>query len=187
MIEAPRGTLIHHYGVNKNDQHLFHNVVGNLLGYALDAVQTPGGIVCGVSIPGRINPRTGFPYSAADVTLANASGNCTPLNLFGLDNADPAAIEDLAALLAGAKNPVIITEEAGRSTVVVERLVELAELLGAGGVTRPDALEQGGRDLAPLLEALVARPGVAQLPEDGIEPPLRLRDEVCHVPSLGIG
>src|SRR5439155_14654592 len=28
--------------------------------------------------------------------------------------------------------PVIITEEAGRSTAVVEKLVELAELLGAG-------------------------------------------------------
>ena len=48
--------------------------------------------------------------------------------------ADPAAIEELAALLAGAKNPVIITEEAGRSPGVVEKLVELAELLGAGVV-----------------------------------------------------
>ena len=48
--------------------------------------------------------------------------------------ADPAAIEELAALLAGAKNPVIITEEAGRSTVVVQKLVELAEMLGAGVV-----------------------------------------------------
>jgi len=47
---------------------------------------------------------------------------------------DPAAIEELAALLAGAKNPVIITEEAGRSTVVVQKLVELAEMLGAGVV-----------------------------------------------------
>ena len=46
----------------------------------------------------------------------------------------PAAIDELAALLAGAKNPVIITEEAGRSTVTVEKLVELAELLGAGVV-----------------------------------------------------
>jgi len=81
------------HGVNKNDQHLYHNVVGNLLGYALDAVQTPGGIVCGVTIPGRINPRTGLPYSATDVALANASGTCVPLNLFGIGNADPAAIE----------------------------------------------------------------------------------------------
>ena len=48
--------------------------------------------------------------------------------------ADPAAIEELAALLAGAKNPLIITEEAGRSPAVVQQLVELAELLGAGVV-----------------------------------------------------
>ena len=46
--------------------------------------------------------------------------------------ADPAAVEDLAALLAGAKNPLIITEEAGRDPAVIEKLVELAELLGAG-------------------------------------------------------
>jgi acetolactate synthase-1/2/3 large subunit len=48
--------------------------------------------------------------------------------------ADPAALEELAATLAGAKNPLIITEEAGRSTAVVESLVELAQLLGAGVV-----------------------------------------------------
>jgi acetolactate synthase-1/2/3 large subunit len=48
--------------------------------------------------------------------------------------ADPAAIEELAASLAGAKNPLIITEEAGRDPRVVEKLVELAELLGAGVV-----------------------------------------------------
>ena len=48
--------------------------------------------------------------------------------------ADPAAIEELAALLAGAKIPLIITEEAGRDPSVVEKLVELAELLGAGVV-----------------------------------------------------
>ncbi|HLN85646.1 MAG TPA: thiamine pyrophosphate-binding protein [Candidatus Limnocylindrales bacterium] len=48
--------------------------------------------------------------------------------------ADPAAVEDLAALLAGAKNPLIITEEAGRDPAVVEKLVELAEVLGAGVV-----------------------------------------------------
>jgi acetolactate synthase-1/2/3 large subunit len=48
--------------------------------------------------------------------------------------ADPAGIEKLADMLAGAKNPVIISEEAGHSTLVVEKLVELAELLGAGVV-----------------------------------------------------
>jgi acetolactate synthase-1/2/3 large subunit len=48
--------------------------------------------------------------------------------------ADPGSIEELATSLAGAKNPVIITEEAGRDPGVVEKLVELAELLGAGVV-----------------------------------------------------
>jgi len=48
--------------------------------------------------------------------------------------AEPAALEELAAALAGAKNPIIITEEAGRSPAVVEQLVQLAELLGAGVV-----------------------------------------------------
>jgi outer membrane receptor protein involved in Fe transport len=81
------------HGVNKNNQHLYHNVVSNLLGYALDAVQTPGGIVCGVTIPGRVDPRTGLPYTATDVAKAAAAGPCTPLNLFGIGNADPAAVE----------------------------------------------------------------------------------------------
>jgi acetolactate synthase-1/2/3 large subunit len=48
--------------------------------------------------------------------------------------ADPAALDELAASLASAKNPLIITEEAGRDPQVVEQLVELAELLGAGVV-----------------------------------------------------
>jgi outer membrane receptor protein involved in Fe transport len=81
------------HGVNKNNQHLYHNVVSTLLGYALDAVQTPGGVVCGVTIPGRIDPRTGLPYTATDVAKAAAAGPCTPLNLFGIGNADPAAID----------------------------------------------------------------------------------------------
>src|SRR5262245_10586574 len=45
--------------------------------------------------------------------------------------ADPAAIEELARMLAGAKRPVILTEEAGRDPVAVDRLVDLAETLGA--------------------------------------------------------
>ncbi len=48
--------------------------------------------------------------------------------------ADPGALEELAELLVTAKNPLIVTEEAGHSATVVERLVELAELLGAGVV-----------------------------------------------------
>lgn len=45
--------------------------------------------------------------------------------------ADPQGIEELAGMLMEAKNPIIVTEEAGRSVAAVERLVELAELLGA--------------------------------------------------------
>ena len=74
------------HGENKNDQHLYHNVVGTFLRYALDAVDDGSGhIVCGVDIPGR--------YSAADVAKAAAGGTCVPLNLFGTSNADPAAID----------------------------------------------------------------------------------------------
>jgi outer membrane receptor protein involved in Fe transport len=86
--------VYYEHGQNKNDQHLFHNVVSTLLGYALDAVRTPSGsVVCGVTIPGRINPRTGLPYSATDVAKAAQGGTCTPLNLFGVGHADPAAID----------------------------------------------------------------------------------------------
>src|SRR3989442_9869578 len=66
-----------------------------------------------------------------DKMTKNASGENIPVPA---PVADPSAIEELAALLAGAKNPVIITEEAGRSTVTVEKLVELAELVGEGVV-----------------------------------------------------
>jgi acetolactate synthase-1/2/3 large subunit len=45
--------------------------------------------------------------------------------------ADPKGIEELAELLAHAKDPIVISEEAGRSVSIVERTVELAELLGA--------------------------------------------------------
>jgi thiamine pyrophosphate-dependent acetolactate synthase large subunit-like protein len=66
-----------------------------------------------------------------DKMTKNASAENVPIPA---PMADPGAIDELAALLAGAKNPVIITEEAGRSTMTVEKLVELAELLGAGVV-----------------------------------------------------
>jgi len=44
--------------------------------------------------------------------------------------ADPKGIEELAESLAAAKNPIIISEEAGRTPAIVERMVALAELLG---------------------------------------------------------
>ena len=81
------------FGENQNGQHLFHNVVGNFAQYALDAVKNGAGqIVCGVTIPGRTNPSTGAPYSAADVTLAAENGGCVPINLFGSGNASQAAL-----------------------------------------------------------------------------------------------
>jgi acetolactate synthase-1/2/3 large subunit len=55
----------------------------------------------------------------------------SPPSLPHAPTADLDGIDKLARLLADAKNPVIITEEAGRSLVAAERLVELAELLGA--------------------------------------------------------
>ena len=66
-----------------------------------------------------------------DKMTKNATAENVPIPA---PTADPAAIEELATLLAGAKNPLIITEEAGRDPGVVEKLVELAELLGAGVV-----------------------------------------------------
>src|SRR6476620_11039176 len=44
--------------------------------------------------------------------------------------ADPKGIEELANLLAGAKHPVIVAEDAGRTEKSVHCLVEVAELLG---------------------------------------------------------
>ena len=48
--------------------------------------------------------------------------------------ADPKGIEELANLLAGAKNPVIVTEDSGRTEKSVHCLVEIAELLGCAVV-----------------------------------------------------
>jgi len=45
--------------------------------------------------------------------------------------ADLGGIDELARMLAEAENPIIIAEEAGRSVAATERLVELAEQLGA--------------------------------------------------------
>jgi acetolactate synthase-1/2/3 large subunit len=45
--------------------------------------------------------------------------------------ADPAALDELARMLCAAKRPVILTEEAGKDPGAVDRLVELAEALGA--------------------------------------------------------
>jgi outer membrane receptor protein involved in Fe transport len=68
------------WGKNYNDQALFHNVVGTFLQFALDAVRDPatGNIVCRATLPGPA-------FNAA-------AAGCTPLNLFGSNNANPAAL-----------------------------------------------------------------------------------------------
>jgi acetolactate synthase I/II/III large subunit len=45
--------------------------------------------------------------------------------------ADPKGIEELADMLAGAKSPLIITEDSGRTAKSVECLIEIGELLAA--------------------------------------------------------
>jgi acetolactate synthase-1/2/3 large subunit len=45
--------------------------------------------------------------------------------------ADPAALDELAQMLCSAKRPAILTEEVGKDLAAVDRLVELAETLGA--------------------------------------------------------
>ena len=47
-----------------------------------------------------------------------------------LATADPGGIKQLADMLAEAKNPVIVAEDAGRTTKAVDCLLEIAELLG---------------------------------------------------------
>ena len=82
------------FGDTLTTQRLYHNVVNSFMNYSLDAVRNGAGqIVCGVTIPGRINPVTGAPYSAADVTMAAENGGCQPLNLFAANGASQAAID----------------------------------------------------------------------------------------------
>jgi outer membrane receptor protein involved in Fe transport len=85
------------WGEDTNHQKLFHSVVNgsgagyDFLNWALDAARDgSGNIVCGVLIPGRVNPLTGAPYTALDRSRA---AGCTPLNLFGANNASQAAID----------------------------------------------------------------------------------------------
>jgi outer membrane receptor protein involved in Fe transport len=81
------------YGDTETQQRLFHNVVSPFLTYSLDAQKNNAGqIVCGVTIPGAINPSTGQAYTPADVSLASENGGCQPLNLFGAANASAAAL-----------------------------------------------------------------------------------------------
>jgi acetolactate synthase-1/2/3 large subunit len=62
--------------------------------------------------------------SVASILPAHAAHVAAPA-------ASPETIEELASLLENAKNPVILSEELGRSASAVEKVVALAELLGA--------------------------------------------------------
>ncbi len=68
------------YGVNQNNQHLYNNSVSTFLGFALNAVVNPatGQIVCAATLPGP--------------NFNAAAAGCVPLNLFGANNANPAAL-----------------------------------------------------------------------------------------------
>ncbi len=81
------------YGHTSTQQRLYNNVVSPFLAYSLDAVKNGAGqIVCGVNVPGQINPNTGAPYTPGDVALAAENGGCQPLNLFGSGRASQAAL-----------------------------------------------------------------------------------------------
>lgn len=63
--------------------------------------------------------------------LAGMQADAPPAALPSLPQVNDQAIGEIAAALNGAKNPVIITEEAGRDAAAVQALVGLAEALGA--------------------------------------------------------
>ena len=77
------------WGQNKNNQALFNNVVGTFLQYALDAVPQNPALAVSASNPVvcRANDPTYYPAAYN----AFAAG-CVPINLFGSNNASPAAL-----------------------------------------------------------------------------------------------
>src|SRR5256886_4068182 len=119
------------------------------------------------------------------VLMEAMSADAPPAVLAVPPSAQPAAIEDLARVLSEARNPVIVTEEAGKSTSAVQSLVAVAELLGApvldawqpyyvnfprdhplyGGVVAED-MEEALReaDLVFLVEAVAPWPPPSALP-----------------------
>lgn len=73
---------------------------------------------------------------------------------------DPAAVEEVAGMLAAARNPIVITKAVGRDPAAVPALVRLAEALGAPVFDQfhtyvnfpQDHALHGGFDAAPHLE-----------------------------------
>ncbi|MGH8228567.1 MAG: TonB-dependent receptor domain-containing protein [Steroidobacteraceae bacterium] len=117
------------YGDNYNDQALYHNVVGTFLQQALDAVQDPttGDIVCRSGAPG-----------------------CVPLNLFGSDGANPAA---LAYAFRTLKEFSSLKEEVLSANI----RGNLFQGFGAGPIKAAFGLE-GRRDTANVTHDLADQP-----------------------------
>src|SRR5512144_139128 len=103
---------------------------------------------------------------------------------------DPAAVEEVAGMLAAARNPIIITKAAGRDPAAVPALVRLAEALGAPVFDQfhtyvnfpQDHPLHGGFDAAPHLEEadaiLVVESDVPWFPQ--LKRP-KLETRVIHV------
>jgi len=122
---------------------------------------------------------------------------------------DPAAVDHLVSLIRDAQRPVIVTEGAGRTAVGVERLVALAERIGApvveprnasvrnfpvghplhcgAGGTEHIAQVLDGADLVLLIETAVPWHPVSALPAPGTKVAM-LGEEPLYpqVPFLGL-
>lgn len=85
------------YGHNRDIQTVYNDALVNRIQYASDAVELANGqIVCGATIPGRVDPYTGKPYTAAQVYAATHDGYgnatpCIPANFFGAGSVSSAA------------------------------------------------------------------------------------------------
>ncbi len=77
------------WGQNTNNQALQNNVVGTYLQYALDAVPQNPALPVGANNPIVCRATDATYYPAA---YSTAAAGCVPLNLFGANNANPAAL-----------------------------------------------------------------------------------------------
>jgi acetolactate synthase-1/2/3 large subunit len=108
--------------------------------------------------------------------------------------ADPAALDELARVLCAAKRPAILTEEVGKDPAAVDRLVELAEILGApvfdawqpGYANFPRAHPLYG-GVAPDMKALLAESDLLFCVETVVpaHPPALLAQSKARMVALG--
>jgi acetolactate synthase I/II/III large subunit len=82
---------------------------------------------------------------------------------------EPNAVREVARLLAGAENPVIVADRAARTQAGVNALIQLAELLNA------TVIDQGGRMNFPSMHPLYAR-GTAAVAQADVILGLELTD-----------